>query len=244
MANPGYEVWKSRELSEKYLTGIRAAIPFAAEQIEIMLRAIDGCGLRIGKVLDLGCGDGILAASILQSHPTASVVLLDLSEPMIQAARKKLSSNGKKLEFITFDYGDKRWIEKVQAKAPYDVIVSGFSIHHQPDQRKKELYSEIFELLSSGGLFLNLEHVSSATEWGRSLFDSCFIDSLYKMHSQIDPSVLREYVAMEYHRREDKAANILASVETQCNWLRQIGYRDVDCYFKVFELALFGGRRP
>jgi hypothetical protein len=44
--------------------------------------------------------------------------------------------------------------------------------------------------------------------------------------------------------RPDKAANILAPVEAQCDWLREIGYEDVDCYFKVLELAVFGGRRP
>ena len=38
--------------------------------------------------------------------------------------------------------------------------------------------------------------------------------------------------------------NILAPVELQCEWLRRIGFEDVDCYFKIFELAVFGGRRP
>jgi len=27
-------------------------------------------------------------------------------------------------------------------------------------------------------------------------------------------------------------------------WLQEIGFADVDCYFKIFELALFGGRKP
>jgi hypothetical protein len=36
---------------------------------------------------------------------------------------------------------------------------------------------------------------------------------------------------------------ILAPVDLQCAWLRLIGFQDVDCFFKVFELALFGGRK-
>ena len=40
------------------------------------------------------------------------------------------------------------------------------------------------------------------------------------------------------------AANILAPVEVQCQWLREIGFTDVDCYLKMFEVAVFGGRRP
>ena len=47
-----------------------------------------------------------------------------------------------------------------------------------------------------------------------------------------------------YTNRPDKAANILAPVEMQCDWLREIGYEEVDCYFRVYELAVFGGRKP
>ena len=54
----------------------------------------------------------------------------------------------------------------------------------------------------------------------------------------------REEVAEEFVHRPDKQANILALVEVQCDWLRDCGFDDVDCYFKVLELALFGGRRP
>jgi hypothetical protein len=36
----------------------------------------------------------------------------------------------------------------------------------------------------------------------------------------------------------------LALVDVQCGWLREIGFQDVDCFFKVFELALLGGRKP
>ena len=41
----------------------------------------------------------------------------------------------------------------------------------------------------------------------------------------------------------DRHDNILAPVEEQCRWLRRIGFTDVDCFFKAFELAIFGGRR-
>jgi hypothetical protein len=32
--------------------------------------------------------------------------------------------------------------------------------------------------------------------------------------------------------------------ETQCDWLRQNGFERVDCYQKLFELAVFGGVKP
>jgi hypothetical protein len=63
------------------------------------------------------------------------------------------------------------------------------------------------------------------------------------MHLRNNAGKTRQEVADELYRRDDKAANILGRVEQQCEWLHNIGFQDVDCYFKIFELALFGGRK-
>ena len=62
------------------------------------------------------------------------------------------------------------------------------------------------------------------------------------MHA-VHPNEARAEVETNYYNRPDKAANILAPVELQCQWLREIGFTDVDCYLKIFELAVFGGRK-
>lgn len=35
-----------------------------------------------------------------------------------------------------------------------------------------------------------------------------------------------------------------ASVEDQCQWLRDIGFGHVDCYMKIYALAVLGGIKP
>jgi hypothetical protein len=37
-----YEVWKLKEVAERYLNGMRGAFPLAQEQIEIMIRSLLG----------------------------------------------------------------------------------------------------------------------------------------------------------------------------------------------------------
>ena len=54
----------------------------------------------------------------------------------------------------------------------------------------------------------------------------------------------RDEVAQEYYFRRDKQANILIPLDLQCRWLEEIGFVDVDCFFKLLETALFGGRKP
>ena len=236
-------VWKEAGLSKTFLKNVRGAIPFAAEQIDVMLRVLKEMTPAVERILDLGCGDGVLGRSVLALHPAARAVFVDFSDTMLDAAKKQLG-DGARAEFIQQDFGERRWVEAVRHRAPFDVIVSGFAIHHQNDERKREVYAEIFELLRPGGLFLNLEHVSSPTKRLEDIFETAFIDSLYAYHRLRGPAVGREQVAAEFYNRPDKKANILAPVDLQCSWLREIGYEDVDCYFKFFEFALFGGRKP
>ena len=235
-------VWQSAALTEQFLTGVRGAIPLAQAQIDVMLRMAKAARPQIHSFLDLGCGDGILGHALLKTDPQARGVFLDFSEPMLDAARKRLGT-ADNLTFLVEDYGQPAWVESVRPFAPYDVIVSGFSIHHQPDARKQAVYQELYDLLAPGGIFLNLEHVLSPTRWLEKQFDEAMVDATYDYHLRSGGTRSREDVANEFYYRPDKAANILAPLETQLGWLRDIGYQHVDCYLKVFELALFGGVR-
>jgi ubiquinone/menaquinone biosynthesis C-methylase UbiE len=234
------EVWKTSAVASVYLEGVRGAIPLAQEQLDVMLRLLAAGGRPVCDFLDLGCGDGALAAAIFERFPKARGVLMDFSEPMLEAARNRFAQQRYAVRRVNADYGAASWIGSADAFGPFDAIVSGYSIHHQPDSRKREVYREIFGLLAPGGLFLNLEHVASPSPWVESVHDGLFLDHLERLHR--DRS--RSEIEKTYYGRPDIAANILAPLETQCQWLREIGFTDVDCYLKVFELAMFGGRKP
>ncbi len=170
-------IWQTAAVSEAFLENVRGAIPLATEQIDVMLRVIQAARPSVANFLDLGCGDGILGQAILKKYPRALGVFLDFSESMIEAARNRCGPRAEKREFITQDFGKKEWVNSVGG-SPFDVIVSGFAIHHQSDVRKKEIYREIYHLLKPGGIFLNLEHVSSSSELGSEISDELFIAHL------------------------------------------------------------------
>jgi ubiquinone/menaquinone biosynthesis C-methylase UbiE len=237
------EVWKQSAVVNRYLS-YRAAIPMAQEQIGVMMSILRSRTQPLENFLDLGCGDGILGATVLGEYPSARGVLADFSEPMLHQAREQLKEFAGQLAFENLDYGDPIWVTRMQAYGPFDAVVSGYSIHHQPDVRKREIYAEIYSLLNAGGWFINIEHVSSAAQLNIDLFEQHYVTARFAIEKQ--NGGLRTFVqlAEEYKNRPDKASNILAPVELQCNWLREIGYEEVDCYFRIYELAVFGGRKP
>jgi tRNA (cmo5U34)-methyltransferase len=237
------EVWKQAAIVERFLN-FHAAIPLAREQIGVMQTLLATRGEPIQSFIDLGCGDGILAAALLDKYPECRGVLADFSEPMLEQARVQLKEYESQLEFVNLDYADPAWVNMMQANGPFDAIVSRYSIHHQPDERKQIIYQEIFDLLAPGGWLINIEHILPSASLATDLLNNHIIDGRYAIEVVNGGSKSRQEIADIFLKRPDREANLLAPVETQCDWLRQIGFEQVDCYFRIYELAVFAGRRP
>ena len=236
---------QSPDFVANFLQNVRGAVPLTIEQIETMLQLIAAArGESIHTFLDLGCGDGFLSSAILDEHPRAHGILVDFSQPMLEAARQQLHAHLHRAEFLETDLRDPCWVRRVAPHAPFDAVVSAFAIHHLPDTRKRALYGEIFDLLAPDGIFINIEHVSSTTRWTESILDDYMIDAIFGKELKAAPGKTRAEVARDYYARAGQDANILAPLEVQCDWLRDLGYENVECYLKMQELAVFGGQRP
>ena len=209
MSRPDVNEWRSAEHAGAYLE--RAdSIPHRASGEATLL---DELPAGIARVLDLGSGDGRLLDLVLRARPDAVGVALDFSPPMLERLHARFGDSAR-VTIVAHD---------LDARLPplgrFDAIISSFAIHHLADRRKRELYEEIFGLLDPGGVFCNLEHVASASDYGHGRF----LDAMGTRPEDEDPS------------------NKLLDVQTQLVWLREIGFSDVDCYWKWRELALLAG---
>jgi SAM-dependent methyltransferase len=202
--------WQTAEHALAYLC--RAdCVPHRTEGEAVLLEEVPKNATRI---LDLGSGDGRLLGLLMTKCPAAWGVTLDFSPPMLERLRERFQGNGR-VEVVehNLEY-------PLPALGTFDVVVSSFAIHHVPHARKEALYREVWGLLHPGGVFANLEHVSSPSP----RVHQRFLDALGKRPEDEDRS------------------NKLLDVGTQLRWLREIGFEDVDCYWKWRELALLIGR--
>ncbi len=174
---------------------------------------LDHVPINVRRILDLGTGDGRLLALLKKDRAHAFGVALDFSSAMIDIARQRFAGDE------TISVVEHNLNLPLPALGRFDAVVSSFAIHHCPHDRKRSLYEEIFATLEPGGVFCNLEHVASPTP---------------RLHE-------RFYKAIGKSVEEEDPSNKLLDPQTQVAWLREIGFEDVDCYWKWLELALLIG---
>ena len=126
--------WDSPAKASEYLGRIGASGPRLAGEAAL----VEMLPVSVSSVLDLGCGDGRLAALVLGARPSVDrVVAVDKSPPMLDAARMRFRDDVR-VEVREWDLS-----VSIASLGSFDLVVSGFAIHHLEDDRKRELFDEV-----------------------------------------------------------------------------------------------------
>jgi tRNA (cmo5U34)-methyltransferase len=203
---------------------ITRIVPKYHEQNETIITLIPFNRSEIVKVLDLGCGTGILSHLVLSGFSRAQVVAFDLAENMLAVCARNLSAYKDRLTLMKGNFGLDDF------GSGYDIIVSGLSTHHLDDTEKLRLYKRIYDSLNQGGVFINREVVLGETPSLTDRYHYLWREYI-RSNGEDDKKWFKKYL------EED----IPAPVEMQTNWLREIGFIDVGCHWRYFNFAIFGG---
>ena len=234
-----WKVWQQPDVARAF-TQRRKTMPGQELQRDMMAWLISRLPAGPLAILDLGCGDGFLLAEALSLRPGSQGIGLDGSPDMIKQARIALAPIRPEVMLVHADFNDPTWPTRLPPVAP-DLVISGFAIHHSEDDQKRAVYTAVHALLKPGGLFINLEHVASATPLGEELFEEMWAQWVVAVETSAGREAQYEQTLANHRASPEKASNRLAPPEVQLQWLRNIGFQHVDCYFRYHELALLAG---
>ncbi len=212
--SPKLSEWQNVDHAFAYLAKAEK-LPHRIDAEKVLLSQIPSDAKR---VLDLGTGDGRTLSLVKLKIPAVDGVGLDFSDPMLNQAEKRFADD-KRVKLIKHYFSLPLPVESLGC---FDAVVSSLAIHHLTHERKKQIYREIFSLLNAGGVFCNLDHIASPSE-------------------RVHLNFLKE---INMSPETEDPSNKLLDVEAQLEWLRQIGFVDVDCYWKWLEIALLVGVKP
>ena len=190
------------------------------------------------SVLDLGCGDGILTNALLAIDGSISATLVDGSEDMLNKAKERLTGF-KNIKFIKASFQE--LLHTDFQLLNFDFIVSALAIHHLTMSEKKTLFHYIYSHLDTGGYFVNIEVILPPTDalekWYLNLWREWIIERQTVLKIEDDyEGTINSYKEKGHYSKLD-------TLNDQLNALNEIGFKDVDCYYKYGIFAMFGGKK-
>jgi tRNA (cmo5U34)-methyltransferase len=238
MANFEESRWADSEFSQGYRDDAEIFLPFRGRFIEVS-KSLYGFFLSqhpAVKVLDLGCGDGLFIQELTRSFTPATVSLVDGSAEMLAAARRRLAGQDG-INFIQASFQELLSHDPLQES--FDFIYSSLAIHHLPFAEKKRLYRYCHEHLSPGGWLVLYDVVlppsGGLEKWYLSLWREWIAAHPAKER--------RDQLLATPEQYKGNADNMPDTLESQLAALRELGFANVDCFYKYGIFSLFGGSR-
>jgi len=112
------------------------------------------------RILEIGCGTGTNIKKMKQHFPNAHIVGLDLSEDMLDVARKKIG-NQEQVQFRNFKYGYGSMNE-----ASFDLILFSYSLT-MFDYPSQHIFEQISKDLNPNGYIAVVDFNTSPFGWFR-----------------------------------------------------------------------------
>ena len=194
-------------------------------------------------LLELCCGEGLLAGALLERFPDCIVHGFDGSAEMLQKSQQRLARYGERFAPQQFDLHAREWRE---AMWPLRAVVSSLAIHHLDAAEKQQLYRDVYQMLDAGGVFVIADLIQPVHEAGAGAAARTWDEAVRKRALELDGNT----DAFDYFRRTkwnffefpdefDKPSPLFDHLK----WLEQAGFASVDAYWLKAGHAIYGGRK-
>jgi tRNA (cmo5U34)-methyltransferase len=229
-------------LSEEFIDYGRYFVPEREGQIEVIVELLANLD-ESTKVVELCCGEGLLAEAILDRWAGSTLIGYDGSQAMLTQAGKRLKRFGDRFQLDIFDLADEDWRVPDQS---IQAVVTSLAVHHLTAEEKRILFSDVYKMLAKDGVFIIADVINPRHPQSKALAASEY-DRIVKQRSIALDGDTR---AFEFFQREgwnffhylppddiDKPSPLF----DQLKWLEGAGFKHIDVFWAQAGHAIFGG---
>ena len=234
--------WDEQD-SQAFIDYGRYFVPEREEQIKIICELVEGRGASL-SIVELCCGEGLLARALLERFPGSTVRAYDGSPQMLARARERLAQFADRFVAAQFDLAAHDW--RAAETQAADACVSSLAIHHLDGAQKQELFRDVYSMLAPGGVFVIADVVEPAHARGLAVAARAWDDAVRERALELDGHA----AAFEFFERDgwnlyrhpdplDKPSRLFE----QLRWLDAAGFADVDVHWLKAGHAIYGGHK-
>lgn len=213
-------------IAEKYDSQRRYLVPCLDDFYSITTELLE-IENDISSILDMGAGTGLLTYYIYQKYKNAKYTLIDLSNEMLKIAEERFKDLNN-FEFIAVDY-----INYIYEK-DYNAVVSALSIHHLSDEDKQSVYNKAYNVLKSGGVFINADQVLGSSEEAEIINRKNWI-------KRIEESPLNKQEKQSAYNR--MALDRMATLDKNIEMIKSAGFKTVEVYYKYYNFSVIYAKK-
>jgi tRNA (cmo5U34)-methyltransferase len=191
------------------------------------------------RIVDVGAGDGVLAEVLLECFPRATVLALDGSESMRNAATQRTAHVADRIRVRAFEIETLDWWNLMHGA---DVVVSSLCLHHLNDAKKQYLYKAVAERLGIRGALLVADLIApvhpsalrvAAGSWDRA--------ARMQAESAGAPELYARFIDSQWnHFRFPAPSDRPSALFHHLVWLKHAGFAAVDCFWLDAGHAVYG----
>ena len=186
------------------------------------------------SVLEIGCGNGVQACYVTETHKPSQMTGVDLNPSSIEIANtEKLRRN---LENIHFHVDDAQQMKHIKSESQ-DVVINIESAFHYPD--KSAFLSEIHRVLKPGGHFLIADLVTIKKKgFGlREKWKKLQALHHWNMEKYIDEI---DFANLQILHTDDITEDVIRGFKSYRVWFRQMHKKGVinDFIFRLFYFVI------
>ena len=146
----------------EYDRQIKRTLPFYEEMFQQVVDIVRILNLQSLRWLDVGCGTGKMARTVLDNFDIQKMVCIDVENEMLERAES--FCNNEKVEFLQYD------VRELPYQEIFDIVTAVQVNHYFKKDERMAAIKKCYDSLEENGIYISFENFAPDSEEGAGLY--------------------------------------------------------------------------